>query len=81
MLPATFSRGNSSRMIPNDSGKMPPATPCKTRATISSGSESASPASTVPAASTTSVHTSTRSLPNMSPKRPRIAVPTDAESR
>ncbi len=37
--PATFSRGNSSRMIPNASGKIPPATPWITRATISSASE------------------------------------------
>ena len=31
MLEATFSRGNSSRMIPKQSGKMPPPAPCRTR--------------------------------------------------
>ena len=31
MLPATRSRGNSSRMIPKQSGKMPPPKPCRTR--------------------------------------------------
>ena len=38
-------------------------------------------ARSVPAASTTSVQTSTCSLPYMSPSRPRMAVPTEAESR
>src|SRR5581483_6741432 len=81
MLPATFSRGNSSRMIPNASGKTPPPAPWMTRATISSATELETPASSVPPLSTISVHTSRRSLPYMSPSRPRIAVPTDAESR
>ena len=81
MLPATFSRGNSSRTIPNESGKMPPATPWMTRAAMSTVSECESAASSVPPARMTSVHTSTRSLPNMSPRRPRIAVPTDADRR
>ena len=31
MLEPTFSRGNSSRMIPKQSGKMPPPAPCRTR--------------------------------------------------
>src|SRR5581483_10778925 len=50
----------------------PPPTPWTTRAAISSGSECATAASSVPAARITSVQTSTRSLPNMSPRRPRI---------
>ncbi len=50
MLPATFSRGNSSRMIPNASGKIPPPAPCTTRAMISTGSEPASAATSVPTA-------------------------------
>ena len=39
MLPGTFSRGNSSRTIAKASGKMPPATPWMTRATMSMPSE------------------------------------------
>ena len=81
MLPATRSRGNSSRMIPNASGKMPPPTPWIVRATISSASEPETPASSVPALRTTSVQTRRCSLPYMSPRRPMIAVPTEAESR
>jgi len=60
---------------------MPPATPWMTRATISIGSDSDSAASSVPAESTTRVHTSSRCLPYMSPSLPMIAVPTDADSR
>ena len=81
MLPATRSGGNSSRAIENDNGKIPPATPWITRATISTASESATAASSVPAASTSSVQSSRRSLPYMSPSRPMIEVPTEAESR
>ena len=81
MPPATRSGGNSSRTIPNESGKMPPATPWITRARISTPRLDDTAASSVPAASTTSVATSTCSLPNMSPSRPRMAVPTDADSR
>ena len=80
--PATFSRGNSSRTIPNASGKMPPPAPWMKRATISTASElgerrraacrrRGSPASS----------SSSRSLPYMSPRRPMIAVPTEADSR
>ena len=68
-------------MIENDSGKIPPATPWITRATISTASEVATAARNVPAASTSSVHTSSRSLPYMSPSRPMIAVPTEADNR
>jgi hypothetical protein len=81
MLPATRSAGNSSRMIENESGKIPPATPWAMRATIRTPSEPASAASRVPAISVTRVHTSSRCLPYMSPSLPMIAVPTDAESR
>src|SRR5579862_3624784 len=81
MLPATWSGGNSSRTMPNASEKMPPATPCTTRARISSQSECDNAARSVPTASVPSVQRRTRSLPYMSPSRPRIAVPTDAESR
>ena len=81
MLPATRSRGNSSRMIPNASGKIPPPAPWMTRATIRTASELPTAASRVPAASTTSVQTSIRSLPYMSPSRPITAVATDADSR
>ena len=47
----------------------------------STASELDTAASRVPAASTTSVHSSSRSLPYMSPRRPMIAVPTEAASR
>ena len=81
MLPGTFSRGNSSRTIAKASGKMPPATPWMTRATMSMPSDCETAASSVPKLSTSSVHSSSRSLPYMSPRRPMIAVPTEAESR
>ncbi len=81
MLPATFSCGNSSRTIPNASGKMPPAAPWMKRATMISASELDTAAISVPAARIRSVTSSRRSLPYMSPRRPRIAVPTDADSR
>ncbi len=61
--PATRSGGNSSRAIENASGKIPPATPWITRATISSPREPDSAASSVPAARISSVHSSRRSLP------------------
>jgi hypothetical protein len=81
MLPATRSPGNSSRTIANASGKIPPATPWMMRPTIRTGSEPARAASSVPAASISRVHTSSRCLPYMSPSLPMIAVPTEAESR
>ena len=81
MLPATRSRGNSSRMIPNASGKTPPPTPWMTRPTSSTDSEVASAETSVPAASATSTQKSTRSLPWMSPRRPISGVATDALSR
>ena len=81
MLPGTRSAGNSSRTMENDSGKMPPPTPWMSRATISTASEVDTAASMVPAARISSVHTSSRFLPYMSPSLPMIAVPTEAESR
>ena len=81
MLPATFSRGNSSRTIPNASGKIPPPAPWITRAAIITGSDVDSPPRAVPPARTTSVQSRMRSLPYMSPRRPRIDVPTEADSR
>jgi hypothetical protein len=81
MPPATFCFGNSSRMIPNASGKMPPPAPWITRPASSRPIEVATADSSVPKQSSTSVITSTRSLPYMSPRRPMIGVPTDALSR
>ena len=81
MLPATFSRGNSSRTIPKASGKMPPPAPWMIRPTIISPSELDSAETSVPTASRPRVTSSRRSLPYMSPSRPRIEVPTDADSR
>ena len=57
MLPATFSRGNSSRTMPNASGKIPPAAPWSARPTTSSASELATAASSVPTARITNVQT------------------------
>lgn len=81
MLPATRSAGNSSRAIAKASGKIPPAEPWITRATISTPSESDTAASNVPSASAISVYSSSRSLPYMSPSRPMIEVATEAESK
>ena len=81
MLPATFSRGNSSRMIPKQSGKMPPPRPCSTRPATTTSSEVPSAATDEPAPNATSERTSRRRLPNMSPSRPAIGVETAAASR
>ena len=81
MAPATFSRGNSSRMIPNASGSTPPPAPWIRRATISSPIECATAPSPVPTPSATRVTTNIRSLPYTSPMRPRMGVKTDADSR
>ena len=51
------------------------------RATIISGSEVTTAASSEPAARPASAMTSTRFLPNMSPSRPAIGVTTDAARR
>jgi hypothetical protein len=81
MLPATFSRGNSSRTIPKASGKIPPAAPWMNLPTTITASELDRAERSVPAARITSVHRRIFSLPYMSPRRPRIAVPTEAASR
>ena len=77
----TRSRGNSSRMIPNASGKIAPPAPCTARPTISITSDVDSAEISVPAPSTSSTMTSSRSLPNMSPRRPSTGVKIDAVSR
>ncbi len=59
----TRSRGNSSRMMPNDSGKMAPAAPCTARAMISRVIVFASAAPTVPTAKIPSEITSSLRLP------------------
>ena len=79
--PVTLSAGNSSRMIPNAAGSIPPASPWITRAAIITPIDEASAASSDPAASAASDATKTRSLPYMSPTRPRIGVAIDADSR
>ena len=79
--PATRSRGNSSRMIPNDSGNTPPAAPWKIRPMSITVSDVASAETTVARQSTTSTITSSRSLPYMSPSRPISGVAIDALSR
>ena len=79
--PATFSSGNSSRMIPKPSGSVPPPSPWIARATIITPRLGATAASTDPTARATSAATKTHFLPNMSPTRPRIGVMTDADSR
>ena len=81
MPPATSSAGNSSRTIPKASGKMPPPAPWMTRPMTITSSEVESAETSVPTLSMTSVATSSRSLPYMSPRRPMIEVPTDADSR
>ena len=77
----TRSRGSSSRTRPMESGMIAPAAPCSARATISTVRFGASAASAVPIASTARTPISTLRLPIMSPRRPRIGVSTDAESR
>ena len=52
----TRSRGNSSRMIPKHSGKMPPPTPCRTRPATTISSESPSAATTSRRAKKTERH-------------------------
>ena len=81
MPPATRSRGNSSRMIPKASGKMPPAAPWITRPTSITASVVESAETSVPAASSTSTIISRRSLPYMSPSRPMSGVAIDALRR
>ena len=61
--PATLPAGNSSRMIPNPSGSVPPPSPWITRATISTARLGATAASTDPTARATSAATNTHFLP------------------
>ena len=68
-------------MIPNESGKTAPPTPWIARPAISIPIECDSAATSDPSPKTSSVMTSSRSLPNMSPRRPTIGVATDAVSR
>jgi hypothetical protein len=77
----TRSGGNSSLMIPKESGKTAAASPCTARPAISIPIECDSAQMTEPNPNTTSEPTSIRSLPNMSPRRPTIGVATDAVSR
>ena len=81
MAEATFSRGNSSRMMPKVSGRTPPPMPWITRAAISTPIVPATAASSEPTASAPSAKTSIRSLPTLSPTRPMIGVKIDADTR
>ena len=60
---ATLSGGNVSRMIPNASGKTPPATPWITRPKISTAIECASAHTTPPTEKRINTSVSTRPLP------------------
>lgn len=77
----TFSFGSSSRTMPMDSGITAPAAPCRARATMRTPRFGASAARTAPARRIVRTQMSTLRLPTMSPRRPRIGVSTDAESR
>ena len=81
MAPATRSRGNSSRMIPNASGKMPPAAPWIVRPTSITASDVATAQMTVATQSAMRTATINRSFPYMSPSRPINGVAIDALSR
>ncbi len=74
-------RGNSSRMIENESGNTAPPAPWMTRAVIMTPIDVASAARAVPAARIRRTITIMRFFPNMSPSRPAIGVTTDALSR
>ena len=68
-------------MIPNDNGRTAPPIPWTTRPRINTPIECASPAITDPKARANKVTTSIRSLPTMSPTRPRMGVKIEADSR
>ncbi len=68
-------------MIPKASGKIAPAIPWITRPATSTSIECDSAQTSVPTEKAPSTRTSTRSLPNMSPKRPMIGVAIEALSR
>jgi len=78
---ATLAAGNSSRMIPKARGSTAPPMPWMARARINTVMEWATPARAEPAARASNVTTSIRSLPTMSPTRPRMGVKIDADSR
>lgn len=77
----TFSFGSSSRTMPIDSGITAPAAPCSARPTIRTPRFGARAASTAPTSRIDSTTIRTLRLPIMSPRRPRIGVSTEAESR
>ena len=77
----TFSRGNSSLMIPKLSGKIAPPAPCTARNAISDQMFHAKIAATQPTKNTARLITSSRSLPYWSPSLPSTGVATDATSR
>ena len=81
MAPATFSGGNSSRMIPKASGKTAPPAPWTIRPASMIGKVVARALIRVPTDSVTSTTTIIFSLPTMSPIRPRIGVAIAALSR
>ena len=74
MAPATRSAGNSSRMMPKASGNTAPAAPWITRPTSITGSVVARALISDPTESAIRTATMTRSLPIMSPTRPRMGV-------
>ena len=81
IAPGTRSDGKVSRMMPNDSGKTPAATPCSTRPAMTSSIEPARAFTRPPSANSTRTTVSTRPLPCTSPSLPTIGVETDADSR
>ena len=81
MATPTFSGGNSSRMIANESGNTAAPTPARARNAISDQMFHASAQPMQPRRKTLRLITSSRSLPYWSPSLPRIGVATDATSR
>ena len=74
MAHVTRWRGNSSRMMPQASGKTPPAAPWITRPTIMTGRVVERAEIVVPTASTTRMMNRSRPLPFWSPSRPTMGV-------
>ena len=79
--PLTCSRGNSSRMMPNESGTTPPPTPWMMRATISHPMLGANAATKDPVAKAPREATRTSLFPRASPSRPSSGVQIEAESK
>ncbi len=67
---ATFSAGSSSRMIPNESGKMAALTPCSARAATITTSELVRAATRMPEERAKRAQSRIRRRPKMSPRRP-----------